>query len=350
MLINKKQLKQNIINSLCRLPHAKQRGFDQYSVRCPFCGDSYKNEDSTHLYVKIDPNDDEMPMLFHCLRCDVGGVLTPSVLRTLEINDLNINSNLISYNKRATKLYNRKLGISNNKLNYLTPLPLDNNLTEEKKRYIENRLGVSMSIEEMVRLKIVFNLADFLKQNEIERITCKKERALVLQNDFVGFLSYKNEYINFRNIRKSKERYYKYSVLRNLDNTGNFYSIPNKIDLFTNETIVINLAEGVFDILGIFYHLNKMNLTNNIYAAVCGCGFVNVLKYYLNLGLVGDNIIVNIFSDADRSPYFYRNLRDELEQWVGKINLYYNSIGKDYGVPKDKINLITKKIPKSKNS
>ena len=56
--------------------------------------------------------------------------------------------------------------------------------------------------------------------------------------------------------------------------------------------------------------------------------------------MIGDNIVINIFSDSDHDKYFYQNMMNELSPWVEKINLYYNSIGKDYGVPKDKISLI----------
>ena len=48
------------------------------------------------------------------------------------------------------------------------------------------------------------------------------------------------------------KRYYIYKIKRDLDTTGKFYIMPNKIDPFDNGIKTINIAEGVFDILGIF--------------------------------------------------------------------------------------------------
>ena len=80
-----------------------------------------------------------------------------------------------------------------------------------------------------------------------------------------------------------------------------------------------------------------------LYVAVCGAGFLSVLKYIISMGLTC-NVDINIFSDADRAPYFYKNIKKELSPWVNSINLYYNSKSKDYGVTRDEINLVKKRI------
>ena len=56
------------------------------------------------------------------------------------------------------------------------------------------------------------------------------------------------------------------------------------------------------------------------------------------------NVDINIFSDADRGPGFYKKLYKELNPWVNNINLYYNRKSKDYGVTKNEIELIKKRI------
>ena len=128
-----------------------------------------------------------------------------------------------------------------------------------------------------------------------------------------------------------------------IDNTRKFYTIPNQIDMMTTEPIYINLAEGTFDILGVFYHIKQQELKNQIYAAVCGSAYTSVVKYFISLGLVGDNIHVNIYSDSDKDYYWYSRMINELSPFVKSIKIYYNSKAKDYGVHKDKIDLVRMK-------
>ena len=114
--------------------------------------------------------------------------------------------------------------------------------------------------------------------------------------------------------------------------------MPNSIDPFNNDIKTINIAEGVFDILGIYYNiLNKYNY-NTVYAAINGSGYLNVIKYILEQGLLCD-VNVNIFSDADRPPDYYKNMIKTLIPFVNDIRLFYNDIGKDYGVPVNEIKL-----------
>lgn len=323
-------------------------GESQLSVRCPFCGDSHKNLNSTHFYIKIDVNNNEEPVLFNCVRCDTGGVLSPQVMRMLEVHDIHINSELTSYNKKAVKSIYRSIGLKDNelKLKIQPSVQMDNTYIRNKK-YIENRLGRSFTFEELEKLKVVLKFSDFLKFNKIEQITCHPKKAIMLNNDYVGFLTVRNEFINFRQVENNNKygrRYEKYKVVPNLDNTRKFYSIPNQIDLMTPEPIVINIAEGVFDILGVFYHLHDGVQHNMIHVAACGAGFINVILYFIKKGIVG-NVIINLYSDSDRSPQEYRKLYNQIKPWVHEINLFYNEKEKDYGVPLNRIKLIKKKIP-----
>ena len=120
----------------------------------------------------------------------------------------------------------------------------------------------------------------------------------------------------------------------------NLYIATLNTNTLTDENIHINIAEGSFDILGVYFHVKNMNRENNIYIAVNDSGYMSVLKYFLGLGLVGKNIIINIFSDKDKEPWFYKKLISELKSFVGKINLYYNELSKDFGVPKNQIKTI----------
>lgn len=319
-------------------------GTDQLSIRCPFCGDSVKSLSSAHLYIKIDMKSD-IPVLFMCQRCDTSGILTPSVLRTLDVNDLNLNSALLTYNRAALKNMPVHLGMTNNEFNFKVPVAdMNDERNIFKKEYFEKRLGVKTTFEELADLKVIFKLGQFLEFNEIETMTVGKEKAISLHNDYMGFLTAKNEFINFRQVYDSKfKRYEKYSVLKNLDNTRKFYTIPNEIDLLTTKRITLNIAEGPFDIAGIFYNVFDKERHNMIYTAVCGAGYVSVIKYFIKMGVI-DNVDVNIFSDDDRGPGFYKKMVKELSPWVNEFNLFYNEKSKDFGVPKKDIKIVKKRI------
>jgi hypothetical protein len=340
--LNNVEFKKEVITKLLQIPSAKLVSENQIQMRCQVCGDSKKDPNKARFYVKVDMKND-IPILYHCWNCQISGILTPSLLRSFKVNDLQLNSSLLRYNNTTMGQIKKSLGIINNDFNFVLPIPVVDEKTMKKKEYIENRLGISFTIEELVRLKTIFNLGDFLRENEINTLTVKQDQAKLLHDDYVGFLSANKEFIIFRDITGKNKRYHKYSIFKNLDNTRKFYTIPNKIDILTNKTITINIAEGVFDIIGIYHHIYEKETNNMIYAAVNDSGYITVLKYFIQIGLIG-NIDVNIYSDSDREPRFYKEMSQELKEWINKITLFYNEKGKDYGVKKSEISIIKKKI------
>lgn len=348
-MIDPKEVKIRVREELLQIePH--KEGIDEVVVRCPLCGDSIKSQFSTHLHIKVDVDDNEMPLIYHCFRCDESGILNSDMLRELGIYDITLSSKVRTYNKVAMKSLEKK-GFTKyaDKVNIQLPYPQNLELAELKKKYFEERLGVSVTIEQLVALKVCFNFADFLRANNVDKLTVSREMLKFLHYNYIGFISTNNDFIQFRDISgTAKYRYFNYDIFKSIDKSRNFYSIPNKIDLMTTEDIHIVLAEGVFDILGAFFNIFDCKVSNMIYSAVCGCGYASVLKYYLRKGITGKNVHVIIISDNDREPSFYSALYEETRDWVGSFTLYYNSKSKDVGVPKDKIELIEKKIPKKK--
>lgn len=333
-----KNFKQIIEHKLLQLPHSKRINPQQIALRCKLCGDSKKDPNKTRFYVQIK---EDTPILYNCFNCGASGILTPSILRSFNINDLELNTNLMQYNKTSVKTINKKFGLlKSDKFNYKVPFGRKKSIDEIKKRYIETRLNIKLSFEELKELKTVFSLEQFLLYNDIKTLTVDTEKANLLNNDYIGFLSMKNDMIVFRDITsKHKYRYLKYDIFNNLDNAKKFYTIPNKIDIMTNDIIEINLAEGIFDILGVYYHIKKKDLKNKVYAAICGSAYTSVLKYFISLGIFGSNVIVNIYSDSDKDYYWYKNMIKELKPYVKTINLFYNKKEKDFGVPLNRISL-----------
>lgn len=332
-------VKEDILDKLRGKRFFHNTSLDQYAMRCPLCGDSRKDPSKTRFYLKINLND-ESPIVYNCFNCDSSGILTADVLRSMEIMDRDINARLSKFNKASKKSLYKRLGIKNEKLNVKIPNVTYTLENSAKKKYIESRLGIELTFIELIRLKCIFSLRDFLLANNVERLTVNPERAKRLNSDYVGFLTMQNEYINFRDTTgRNKLRYDKYAILEKMVDAVKMYTIPSKVDVLTTDEITINIAEGMFDVLGIFYNINNKNTKNQIYTAVCGSGYMNVIKHFIRLGFIGKNITIKIFSDSDKDTYFYRKTIEYAKQFVGRVYLIYNTLEKDYGVPKDQIYL-----------
>lgn len=292
-----------------------------------------------------------MPLIYHCFRCNEAGVLNADIMKDVGIYNLSLSSSVKNYNKVALKkMEKRGFTRYTEKFNINLPYPKNIELANDKVKYISSRLGHDFTIDELVLLKVCLNFSDFIKVNELSGVSVSKSILNKIHKNYIGFISSHNDFIQFRDItgKEDRFRYYNYNVYNSIDKSRNFYTIPNKIDLLTNEDINIVLAEGIFDILGVFYNIYDNKLDNMVYSAVVGCGFVSVVKYFLRKGLTGKNIHITIFSDQDKKPEFYTKLYLETIDWVGSITLCYNLKSKDCGVPKEDIEIVQRPIPKLK--
>lgn len=327
--------KRNLITEITETIFPSGYKNNELGVRCPFCGDSRKDPRHYHLNIRINP-DDDMPLVFRCLRCNTSGILNSELLAMIGASSSEYGMELKKYNKLSCK----KNGIIINKkgINLKIPEVKITDKVKQKHAYIEERLGLNLDIQELANKKVVYDFIELMKYNKIDKLNGTMEKIISLQNEHVGFLSARNDFINFRNIMGSKNRYYIYKLRPTIDTTGKFYIMPNKIDPFSDKMTTINIAEGVFDILGIYYHIFNKREDNIIYTAINGAGYMNVLKYIMSCGILC-TVNINIFSDADREPDYYNRMIKQLSPFVNQIRLFYNDIGKDYGVPKDKIKL-----------
>lgn len=312
------------------------------SVVCPICGEGNKRHDHSHCY--IGPYKDNPPLVYHCFIGECSGVVTPMFLRDMGIYDLELETILNTFNRSYSNMdkASRKIyRIKKVKENLVIPKIQDNPDNQYKLRYMQARLGVKFTYENLEGLKVIFSLRDFLEQNNISPNMKYKGYNRTINNDYIGFLDTLNNYIVFRNTKDNKNlRYVKYDLFDLLDTSSIIYAVPGtQSDLFA-DTVNLNIAEGPFDALGVFCNVKKFNRENNIYAACCGSGYLRAIKYFIKLGFIG-NLIVNIYSDADKPVKYYKHTRvfDEIQPWVKDIRIYYNEKGKDYGVPRKYISV-----------
>ena len=347
-----KEIKLAFIDSLYgRGEYIRQVNDIQYRTRCPFCGDSKSNLNTGHLYIKINP-DDNYPMVYHCFKCEESGVVDDNLLLALNIGDINLKSNITTLNKTSDRIKGQKFLTDDEVINFNYKLPEVKDYNKIK--YIEDRLGCNLSIEDIEKFKIITSLRDFLIYNNIKEITMENYICHNIEKNYVGFLSFGGAYILFRDITNTQQyRWIKYPTTNDSRGCKLFYSISNSIDVFTKDNININLSEGVLDILSAYKNLNYNN-SNDLDIAICGKQYLYVLNTLNSMGFIGSNVNLNIFSDNDEifnnknnnptNIKYFKKLLHKNKYLYNSTNIYYNLIDKDIGVSKDKIKLKKYKI------
>ena len=348
-----RQVKEDIIAALFeRGVYTKQVNDTEFRTRCPFCGDSQKNFNTGHMYIKINL-EDNLPIVWNCFKCNEHGILTSDVLSMLEINNVDLRSELTSMNKTSDKLSAYKF------LNNVKTIVFEYELPEiqrgKKTKYIEDRLGIKLGDDDLKKMKVITSFRDFLIKNNIRELLCDSQMAFRIEDHFVGFLSYGNSHILFRDIsEKDNFRWVKYPITEDSKQCRLFYSMEATVDLFTEEKITINLAEGVMDIASACFNLGYEE-ANTMNIAVCGKRYDTVINYLTTIGFVGDNIVLNIFADNDamfnkgknNKPLtinYFRKMMKKYKHLYGEVNVFYNEISKDIGVTRDKISLKKEKL------
>lgn len=321
---------------------------DETIIRCPFCGDSKTSLKDAHFYIHNSP-----PFAFYCQKCNVSSkAMSPDVLKKIgvfnpKINNL-LSSSLAEYRiKLNTKYGNHFDNYFSSKEVVLRPKKFTN-LENSKLAYIEKRLGIKLNEDDIDRYKIILNLYDFLEQNNInvERRNDKElEKIKQLNDHYVGFLCNDKNMITFRNMNSNEEeRYYNFRIFKETaEFSKKFFVIKNTLDL-SSRVFNIHLAEGIFDIIGVFNHIHNQEIkSNDLFIACNGKGYDFVLNYLKSIGILNCNIF--IYSDKDVKLQKYKNMKkfNMLVSFNG-INIYYNNIGKDFGVSKENIEISDKII------
>lgn len=319
---------------------------DWYLTRCPLCGDTKKNLSEGHFYMKINPNDN-YAIGFNCFRCGEHGILTDEILELFGAST-ELKQNIIHLNNVSKKI-DKKTIIDNNKLLYFNYYAPEVKIGD-KTKYIDNRLGIKFTSNDYKDMKVITSIYDFINVNKLKTSSFTNSQLNILENDYVGFLTNGNSHILFRDITdKHSEAWIKYPISKKTMENKVFYSLRGNLDIFTKDDIEINLSEGIMDAIGITYHFNK-NHINTMNVAITGKRYEVMIYRLIQLGLIGSNITINIYSDNDwmfgnkknnfnTTKEFYKKCFDKYKPLFKSINIYYNMKSKDYGVPKSQISI-----------
>lgn len=340
------ELKMDLINELSLLPAYKNPNHGvQHVVRCPYCGDSIKSFDHGHFSIKIVP-DNDFPIIYRCLRCDESGVFTQNTLKDLNIGTTATRSAALRTMSRKSKKVLSRYNIITEVPRLSIPRYEDMNYKIGRHiSYLENRLDIEVTPGMLHDMKVVPDIYDFIKMNELENIEGVSLAKLdFLNNNYIGFLSTNNNVITYRYMGNNPKarRYDKLTINPRAMIPHSFYNAPIAFDILYDNPINIHITEGIFDALSVKYNVMDGNDYNNYYFASCTFGYTRIIKYILGIGL-NTGINLHLYADKDKTDRDImkdlNRVRPIMESWIDNVYLHRNGYDgeKDYGVPKDRI-------------
>lgn len=318
---------------------------NQIRINCPLCEKEGNPDNHQHMYISLGLNG--KPPMFNCFKKpNHKGLLSKSVIEQF-INGKQYKCTELDDVFKFSKNNNNKYGLHavNRKSYYklFNPSPKVTTFSSEKLKYLNNRLGLYLNYSDLPRYNILLSLYEYLNYNKIDYLTRDKKSTDLLDKYFIGFITNTN-FVRMRNIREDinfynvvGNRYENYKLYRtNFDSPKGYYFIPTIID--TNKKIYARIAEGPFDIMGVYFNIMNGNVNNQIYLEIGGNTYINILKYFTTeLGLI--NIEYHYYIDNDIPKYII----DELKFFTNllKLDIYIHintKIGKkDFGFKREDI-------------
>ena len=324
------------------LPNAKSAaGGREVVTDCPFCGKP------KHFYIGMPTSD--KPSMYNCFVCTESGIVTEKFLQAY-FGAYTMDGSIERFLKEKSKDYDTSIKYNKiaNSFYLVNPVAYPNEINFRKLSYINERLGLKLTLEEAAANKIVLNLYDLLSYNKIPKLT-RDPRIVQNMNDyFLGFISMDNGYINLRKLTNLElhpsinKRYVNYAVVPNTDNHRRYYVIPTQIDRV--KPINVHIAEGPFDILSIKYNL-RYNEPNSIFIAGCGKSYLNVIKLLIeDFGFATMNIHIYMDNDDDIKNILF--IENYLSVFKYPFFIHKNIFPgeKDFGVPLDRIDEYVEQI------
>ena len=330
--------------TLLQIPSARiVAGGREILMRCRECRDS-SDPNNAHMYVKVGSEDE--PYVYNCFKCGCKGMITTEKLLQWGVYDnTDILVQLSKYNKVILSMpknrkYNNSIAYRLNN-NFIT----EGRLSEVKLKYINNRLGSNLNYDDLLNLKIVLNLYDLLSTNNIQDLSRDQRIVEQLNSSFLGFISQDNAFVNMRRLvaedkvaKSISKRYVNYNIFGKYDNTLRYFTIPTMVDLSFPQRIRLNIAEGPFDLLSIYYNLMGRQTRHCIYSSVLGSSYMNIIQFFIaTMKLI--NLDIHLYADNDVDNYKLYYIAEMLQPYQIPLTIHRNIYPgeKDFGVSMDKI-------------
>ena len=307
------------------------------SVRCPLCGDS-SHKLSSHFYIGVKDINGKKTIVYDCKLCSASGVMTPTLLRRLGINDLTVEEYIKgTINKGNVKTFSQEDDTSS--LIYKYPMPT--NKEKRKVDYISNRLGIDFNdFENIKKYRVVLNLSKFLKMNNISEPRVSEQLIPLIDEEGCGFVSADKTSISFRNLKFDEnggsglDRFNIIHLYQNIKRPY-FYTPPMAIDLLTTMP-EISVSESAFNIINVQNYFYGQDNPNVVLGSSSRKGCARTIHNLINMtGFVGGKL--NIFCDNDKTfdVNYFEKILDPFQSTFD-ITLYLNEESKDFGeLPKN---------------
>lgn len=318
------------------------------NCRCFYCPDS-KNPNHAHMYISIPQSENDVSV-YYCQKCKAVGLVTSQKLIEWNIFDSSIGVELNKWNRKNMNLPQNMKYKGSVIYRLINDYIEDDDLSRFKLKYINDRLGLNLSYQDCLNLKIALNLSDIFKRN---RIQYNRDPRIIDQLDsgFIGFISVDNAFLNMRNVGTVKNlhesinmRYVNYNLMGKYDNTCRFYTIPANIDVADPRPVRLHVAEGPFDILSIYLNLHR-NTERDVATAVGGSGYKGVIRYFISL-LKIPNLEIHVYPDNDQKRETIVDIANYIAPFRFPFYIHRNVHGKekDFGVPVSQIKEITERV------
>lgn len=285
----------------------------QYRCKfCPYCDDS-----KFHMYVKIEMDEDS-PVVFHCMKCVHSGRMNNKFLEYYGINNI-----VIPKYKGLRKIDSGKVG---ERINVELINKNDIDSINDVKMYINKRIGVECNDVELEYFQFISNPIWYA--NEYLTNKCLDTKWFEGENKRHWFkLSNGNMIGRNENDKDGWKRF----ISDRIKESG-IYII--KLPFDPVKPIDVCISEGIFDSIGLYYHLK---LSNGIFISVLGRDYSKALDYLINAGIFGDHVNIKIYKDADVDFVAIDKIK---RRFFKHVEVYQNMIGKDYGLPINMIDIV----------
>lgn len=281
----------------------------EYTCQCPYCHDNRE-----HCYVKIDTASDS-PVVFWCHICTAHGIVRKDFL-----DRLNLDIEMPKYT--GSKPLDVNKGVS---IKVTGDTVTDKHDTSKVRDYIERRVGHYPTLDELKMFNYVGDprkyAFDYLGYNGEGKPFNNRHWFKMSNGNITGRWKDDNTDHRWMNFRTNRVK------------GGALYTFRKGID--TSKPITVVIAEGIFDVIGLYYN---GRIENGIFIGVAGKGYERGIKHILSKGIFGDSVSVRIYRDpnVDNNEVYVNPIMRELFK---SVDLYYNAFDKDYGILPDELDI-----------
>jgi hypothetical protein len=328
---------------LASIPGAKLvSGGSHINCRCRECPDS-RNINSAHMYISIPKNNNE-PSLYYCHKCNCKGIVKHTTLIDWGIFDKDIAMELDTLNKIVAKNPKYKGLTSFSAYNLYNDYTNIDEVSEYKRKYICDRVGVDLSYKDLQDLKIILNISDLFRTNRITHYSRADNILEDVDKYFLGFISIDNGFINMRRTidegklyKSIDKRYINYQIFDKDITTHRFYTIPTTVNL-NQGPVKLHISEGPFDILSVY--LNCRHREPGVYTCIAGNNYSNIINFFTT-NFMMPFVELHFYPDNDkygtnnRINYILDHILDPVMSAYIHRNTYSGE--KDFGVPATRI-------------